>query len=198
MFLAVYFLITLSSSRHLTLTYDETDHYRYGVQILEGNSDRFDDSKMPFSAINALLGKLGVLFPTGESDNPPAEIQAGRVATQLFAVLVALLVYTRSRKLYGPVPALFSLLLFIFEPNIIAHAQLITTDIYAAGMILFSIFTLWRFQPAKKLEKPGIICYSNCLGTACQIYGGFSLSALRWIDFDKRHANYLPVSGRSR
>lgn len=153
MFLAAFFLITFTSSRHLTLTYDESDHYRYGVQILEGNSDRFDDSKMPFSAINALLGRLGVLFPAGESVNPPADVQVGRVATLLFAVLVALLVYTWSRELYGSAPALFSLLLFIFEPNIIAHAQLVTTDLYATGMIVFSIFTLWRFSQRRNWKS---------------------------------------------
>ena len=163
-FLAVHFLIIYTSSRHLTLTYDESKHYRYGVQILEGNSDRFDDSKMPFSALNALLGRLSVLFPADESNNPPTDVQVGRIATILFAVLVAILVFTWSRELYGSAPALFSLLLFAFEPNIIAHAQLVTTDIYATGMIALTIFTLWQFSQRRNWKS--LILFSLAIALA--------------------------------
>ena len=58
--------ICLSSERHTTLTYDEADHYKYGLQILSLNSDRFDDSKMPFSALNALPGKAAEYLPQGQ------------------------------------------------------------------------------------------------------------------------------------
>src|SRR3989304_5007578 len=51
----------------LSLTYDEPQHFRYGEQILRGDSDRFDDGNMPGSVLNvaaskgvtALAGKLG-------------------------------------------------------------------------------------------------------------------------------------------
>jgi hypothetical protein len=44
-----------------------------------------------------------------------------------------LLVFYWSRALHGFLPAVFSLLLYALDPNIIAHSQLVTTDIYAAG-----------------------------------------------------------------
>jgi hypothetical protein len=49
------------------------------------------------------------------------------------------------RVVYGFVPALVSLGLYVLDPNIIAHSQLVTTDIYAAGMVLFSSYWLWKF-----------------------------------------------------
>ena len=36
-----------------SLMADEAKHYKYGMNILNGDSDRFDDSKMPVSALNA-------------------------------------------------------------------------------------------------------------------------------------------------
>jgi hypothetical protein len=40
-----------------SLTYDEPQHFRYGEQILELNSERFIDSKMPFPFLNAYAEK---------------------------------------------------------------------------------------------------------------------------------------------
>ena len=52
--LGIFFTIGLLSMRHKTLTVDEDGHWRYGAQILALSSDRFDDSKMPATALNAV------------------------------------------------------------------------------------------------------------------------------------------------
>jgi hypothetical protein len=54
--LAVLFALEVASMQRLTVTYDEWAHLRYGQNILNLDSTRFDDSKMPFSALNALPG----------------------------------------------------------------------------------------------------------------------------------------------
>jgi hypothetical protein len=48
-----FLLLAIVGLRHLSLTFDEPHHWGYGQNVLEGNSDRFDDSKMPVSAANA-------------------------------------------------------------------------------------------------------------------------------------------------
>ena len=144
--LAVFFIIVFLSARGLTLTYDEEFHYAYGLQILNLNSNRFDDSKMPFSAMNAIPGKIAVYLPPGDLKARLEDVAAGRIFTMLFSALVGFLVFWWSKKLYGFLPGLFSLILYTWEPNIIAHSQLVTTDIYAVGMIAFSTFVLWRFS----------------------------------------------------
>ena len=57
MLLAIFFVLNISSVQNKSLTYDEPKHYRYGENILNLNSNRFDDSKMPVSAFNALPKK---------------------------------------------------------------------------------------------------------------------------------------------
>jgi 4-amino-4-deoxy-L-arabinose transferase-like glycosyltransferase len=140
-------------------TYDEPRHLHYGTNILNGDSTRFDDSKMPFSAWNALPAKLGenIRLPEGILKAYLPKLITARLMTTLFSMLVAFIVFYWSRELYGFVPALASLILYIFDPNIIAHSQLVTTDIYVAGMILFAVYWLWRFANNRTWQN-GLWC----------------------------------------
>lgn len=151
-FLGIFLLISFLSARHLTLTYDEDLHYLYGMQILNLNSNRFDDSKMPFSAMNALPGKIAGLLPTSEFRLRLEDVRAGRPITMLFSALVGLLIYRWSKELYGFYPGIFSLILYLWEPNIIAHSQLVTTDIFAVGMMALSTYALWHFNKQRDLK----------------------------------------------
>ncbi len=145
-----FFAISLFSVLGKSLTYDEPYHYRYGVNILNGDSSRFDDSKMPFSALNALPAKVTTFLPEGELKENLNKMVVARLITVLFSMIVAFMVFHWSRELYGTVPGLISLGLYVFDPNLIAHSQLITTDIYIAGMILFCSYWLWRFANTRK------------------------------------------------
>jgi len=142
--------IALHSLRHKTLTADEPQHYRYGAQLLHGDARRFDDSKMPVSALNAAACEIGARWmPGGEAERGEAPLPchptAARIPTVVFAALTGLLVFAWSRSLYGPGPALFSTILFALDPNLIAHSRLVTTDTYATGAILLATYAFWRY-----------------------------------------------------
>lgn len=135
----------LSVRREFSLTRDEDKHYLYGENILKGDSTRFDDSKMPVSALNALPAKIAQLSGNERLIRLGSRFYLARSVTIFFSCLVAFLVFYWSRALYGFLPAVFSLLLYVLDPNIIAHSQLVTTDIYAAGTVAFAFFWLWKF-----------------------------------------------------
>jgi hypothetical protein len=141
----VFLLTGFLSVRKLSLTADEAKHYRYGVQILAGDATRFDDSKMPVSALNALPARLAEFLPDGTLKTWLGKFLAARMMTLLFSALVAWVVFTWARKLYGWAAGLAALAFYVFDPNILAHSQLVTTDIYAAGTILFTAYWLWKF-----------------------------------------------------
>jgi hypothetical protein len=144
-----FFVFNVLSVQGKARTYDEHKHYRYGVNILNGDSTRFDDSKMPFSAWNALPAKFADTVPFLDGLYLSRFITA-RLMTTLFSLLVAYMVFSWARELYGFIPALASLGLYVLDPNIIAHSQLVTTDIYAAGMVLFASSWLWKFANTRK------------------------------------------------
>ncbi len=162
--LILFFLIfNFFSMRHLSLTTDEEMHYRYGMNILNLNSNRIvyapgivDDSKMPVSALNAIPAKISKSLSKGNLKNLLENFTTARFITVIFSSLIALLVFRWSFELFGAVPAFASLILYIFDPNIIAHSELVTTDIYATGAVVFCAYWLWKFANTRKL-KDGLI-----------------------------------------
>jgi len=149
-----------------SLTYDEPQHYRYGEQIWALNSDRFDDSKMPFSVLNVAFSKLGQRILGERLENPWQVMSIGRIATTLFSLATGIIVLYWASSLYGKWIGLVAFGLYIFEPNIIAHSRLITTDMYATGTITLTLFLFWRF-----LDSPDFSIFllaSLALGL-CQI-----------------------------
>lgn len=151
------FVNIASVRREFSLTRDEDKHYQYGWNVINGNSTRFDDSKMPVSALNALPAKLAELSGNDRLIRIGSRFYVARSVTIFFSCLVAFLVFYWARKLYGFIPAVFSLLLYVLDPNIIAHSQLVTTDLYATGTIAFAFFCLWIFAN-DRTRRNGLWC----------------------------------------
>jgi len=154
----VFAAINISSVlRNYSLTTDEDKHILYGERVASGNSTRIDDSKMPVTALNMLPEKLASFLADGRIKQILSRVYVARTVTIFFSCLLAFLIFSWSRALYGFIPALFSLTLYVLDPNIIAHSQLVTTDLYLALAITFAFFTLWKFANERNLQN-GLIC----------------------------------------
>ncbi len=70
----------------------------------------------------------------------------GRLPLLVFGLLVSVLVFFWARDLWGPAAGLFALALCTFDPNVVAHTTLITSDVAAAALILGTVYGLWRFR----------------------------------------------------
>ncbi len=143
--LGVLLALDIASMRYMTITEDEPHHYQYGQNMLDFNSTRVIDSTMPLQALNALPAKLATQLPPGRLSTTLSHIETGRYATVLFSLVVALCVFQWARQLYGPAAGLLALTLYTFDPNLLAHSQLITTDLYAVGTMIFALYFFWRF-----------------------------------------------------
>src|SRR5204862_4526694 len=149
---AVLVLIQMTSLRHHGLTTDEPLHYEYGYRTLNGAPDRtsaLNSSTMPFSSVHAMTSiNLAVLartagFPLDTSWS--GQITRGRYATIAFSLLLALYVLKWSYELYGRNGALLSLSFYVFDPNLLAHGQLVTADLPAALMTTSALYHFWHF-----------------------------------------------------
>jgi 4-amino-4-deoxy-L-arabinose transferase-like glycosyltransferase len=76
--------------------------------------------------------------------------QLARLTMPLFSVVGGLVVFVWSRRLYGVLGGLLSLSLWVFCPNVLAHARLITTDVGATALGVAATYSFWRY-----LQKPG-------------------------------------------
>jgi ABC-type multidrug transport system fused ATPase/permease subunit len=146
------FLINLIVAVYMAPTGDEEFHLGYGARILSGVADRSFagfDSKMPISALNAIPRGLNKFLQAHGVDPAVAgklrDVRFGRIATMIAAFFLSLLVYLYAESLYGRTAGLFSQVLFVLSPNIIAHSTLATTDLYAAFTFVLFLYCLRRF-----------------------------------------------------
>ena len=127
------------------MTYDEPLHFKYGLNVLNGNTDRIEDSKMPVTALNALPLKLAGVSDIKSEKEYWNRVKNGRYVTILCSALLGILVFVWSRQLYGFAAGLLSLVLYCFDPNVQAHARWMTTDLYAALAVTLALYCFWRF-----------------------------------------------------
>lgn len=145
-FIILFFFINgVISAAQVSKTYDEDTHLDFGLNLLLGNAERPWESVMPISAWNAIPRFVSETSSGILSNDFFNTLLSARVMTILFACGVAYLVFYFSRALYGFVPAFFSLILFVLDPNILAHSQLITTDMFTTGALLLVVFLSWRY-----------------------------------------------------
>lgn len=208
--LVFFFALSFLSIRGKSPTTDEYSHYEYGLQILNGDATHYTDplmTKMPMSAWNALPEKAAALLADGMLKQQLERHISARLMTTLFSILVGFLVFWWSRQLYGFVPALASLALYVFDPNIIAHSQLTTTDIYAAGTVAFAVYRLWRFSRTRRWQDGLWLAFALGFAqlakyTSISLYPLFAIALLINDLFGKREgggrsiANIPRMAGR--
>ena len=157
---AFFVIFGVLSVQKVSETWDEGLHYKYGMQILNLRSNRFDDSKMPVTALNALPKKIASYLPNGAINNFLSEFFTARLMTILFSALVAYVVFHWARELYGFYAGFAALVLYIFDPNIIANSQLVTTDIYVTGTILFATYGIWKFANTRRVRDGALSAFT--------------------------------------
>ena len=140
--------VCVASIAYKTPSFDEGTSFFYGSKLISKlDSDRFDDSKMPVSALNAVPWALGRLIHRmfGVDLAFLSHYNVARLVTIAFSILAAALVFHWTRRLYGYHAGLLALALYAFSPNIIAHGRLITTDLFVLLAILAATYFFWRF-----------------------------------------------------
>ncbi len=68
-----------------------------------------------------------------------------RLTMPIFSILGGLVVFAWSRRLYGTLGGLLSLTLWVFCPNILAHARLITSDMCSTALGVAATYVFWRY-----------------------------------------------------
>ncbi|HLI76041.1 MAG TPA: phospholipid carrier-dependent glycosyltransferase [Acidobacteriaceae bacterium] len=71
-----------------------------------------------------------------------------RVAAELLALGLALMVFAATREWFGDVAGLVALVLVVFDLNVLAHSALVTTDVGVSLFFLASVYTFYRYAVA--------------------------------------------------
>ncbi len=139
-------LLGASATWHWTPTFDEPNHLEMGRRILsDGDWSRFDNSKMPVSVLNA--GPWLLLKTAG----PEVRWWAARLPQLLWLLGTMALVaaWARERRPEAPWAAVGAAALVAWEPNLLAHSTLVTTDLPCT---FFFVAASWTW--ARALARP--------------------------------------------
>ena len=73
-----------------------------------------------------------------------------RLTAGLLAIALSLLVFLAASEWFGSAPGLVALVLVTFDPNILAHSALVTTDVGVSLFFLAGIYSFYRYvkQPS--------------------------------------------------
>ena len=99
-----------------------------------------------------------------------AMLYRSRFMVVILGIVLGCLMYLWADSLFGWFSALGVLALYTFEPNLDAHAQLVTTDLPVTLGIFASVYYLWRVLQAWRTRD--IICL--CLFTTLAVLVKFS------------------------
>jgi hypothetical protein len=142
--------LLVDSARHKRLVYDEPDNLAYGRRFLrEGPGAVPDGQRMPILALNA-LGCIHKQCRAPYVNRSELNRLQTRAATIVFTLALGAVVFFWSRTLFGAAPAVATLWLFVFNPNLLAHGKQVTSDVQAALFTTLAVWLLWRL-----LERRG-------------------------------------------
>lgn len=155
-----------------SLTWDEGDHIFAGYESWKTHDFGLNPEHPPMVKLIATLPLLGLplkvpvlqgrmfkteaymdgkdlLFHNGPADGGrySAETLVWRVrlAAAVFGVVAALLVFAAGTEMFGVETGLVALLLFCFEPTLLAHGAYVTTDMAASCTIFGTVYAFWRW-----------------------------------------------------
>jgi len=153
---------------------DEGDHFDYAIRFVKGHPEKikpFDDaSTMPVSALNTIPRVTEQLLHPGlkKTDWGSEDIINGRYITLIISLLIGLYVYLWSKNLFGKTASLFSLLLFVFCPNIAAHAGVFGTDVYSALFTIVPLYHFWKYSQSHALKQFVLFSIALALAQLCK------------------------------
>ncbi len=154
----------LYSVKHESLTWDEGDHIGAGYMSLKHHDFGLNPEHPPLVKMIAAIPLLGMNLHEPRLQNRYFKTEAylsgrdlifqndyervifsARRAASVFALLVALLAFLTAREMFGTGAGFIALVLIVFDPNVLAHGALVTTDTGAAAALLASIYAFYRY-----------------------------------------------------
>ena len=170
-------------AREQSQTPDEANHLLGGVRSWKYGDFGSNPEHPPFAKLVAAVPVLGVPAPPtarytqyfkSENFSKGAEflythdadgmLWRSRAAVSVFTFMLALLVLAAGSEIFGPGTGLVALLIFVFEPNLLAHGAMITTDMAAACCFFATVYAFYRWRKQPTVSR--IIVYGIAAGLA--------------------------------
>jgi 4-amino-4-deoxy-L-arabinose transferase-like glycosyltransferase len=171
--IAVQIILVVPVVHRESLTFDEDNHMFAGYMMWKAGDYGLNPEHPPLVKLLATVPLLGkdLWVPPAQGRYFKAEAYLNgrdwlirndggsqwlifrmRMAAGLLAIALSLVVFFAAREWFGEGAALVALLLLVFDPNVLGHSALVTTDVGVSLFFLASIYTFYRY-----VKQPGMI-----------------------------------------
>ena len=151
-------------ARVTSTTWDEAHHLFDGYTVWKLHDYTLNPEVPPLVKMTAAAPLLGMRLDVPVNRGRPTPEEAfldgrafvfgnggdrvlfpARMACVFFTLALALLVYLIAAEMFGFGAGLFALALLVFDPNLLAHGALITTDVGSACCFLAAVYAFYRY-----------------------------------------------------
>ena len=170
--LVVQALLIVITIHRESLTFDEEDHMYAGYRMWKAGDYGLNPEHPPLVKLLAtvpVLGQklwtpplMGIFFKL-EATMSGAQwlshndgqrlIFRMRLATVALALALSLVIFVATRDWFGETAALIALTFVVFEPNLLAHSGLVTTDVGCALFFVAAVYMFYRYVKRPSLAR---------------------------------------------
>ena len=187
--LTVLFLQLALSVRQESQTWDEGDHIFAGYRSWTNADFGLNPEHPPLVKLVATVPLLRLPLQTPKLQDREFKTEAfldgrdflyqndadmilfrTRIAAALFTLLLGLIVFVATREMFGTGAAFIALTLLVFEPNLLAHGAVVTTDVGLSCFMFGSIYAVYRYVKAPS-SATDHSWRGRGPGAGCQTYG---------------------------
>lgn len=205
-FLIILFVaLSLDAVRQKSPTFDETLHLFAGYSYLKWGDFGINPEHPPLAKVVAALSLLTLSLSDRGLDKKERDLVQrdrgygwelanrflflnndgeniffyAKSAMLIFALALALVVFCWAKDLYGLAAASVALFLFVCDPNVLAHATLVHTDIPFALFFVAATYFFWR--SLNHLSWPNLLLTSIFFGCAAITKFSFVTMVPIWL-----------------
>ena len=174
----VFALEITSASRDLSATWNEPYHLLAGLSYWQAADYGVNPEHPPLAKLVGALpllfmpiraprvgrndskhaaNNLGSAFVYGMGNDTGALLLRARLADAAMGLLLILLLFEAGYRMFGAGVAWIAAVLGVFEPNLVAHSALITTDLACAVFFFAAVYAFWRVA-----ERPTALRLAGC------------------------------------
>jgi Dolichyl-phosphate-mannose-protein mannosyltransferase len=162
-FILVFFIHLALISHANTSTWDEPDHIYSGYMSWRGDFG-LNPEHPPLVKFVATLPLLAMQLNVPEMQDRPYRLQAvlggrdfifhndadkvvfrAQMAASIFTLLLLVIAFLAAQEMFGTGAGLLALGLLVFDPTLLAHGALVTTDAAQSCFLLASIYAFYRY-----------------------------------------------------
>ena len=195
--LCALFLQLLAVNLKTSMSWDEGHHLFDGYTILKHHDYDLNPEVPPFAKALAAVPLLRMNLYEPVQQGRPTQTEAfldgkdflfkndantlllrGRLAISLFTLSLALLVFLAGKECFDTTTGLLALSFFVFDPNLLAHGTLVTTDAAITFCVFAAVFAWYRYSASPSIWRLLLVAAATGLALSTKFTGLFLIPIL--------------------